>query len=101
MELCTGGELFDKIIDCVHFSEVEAANVMSQVLRGVTYMHSKRICHRDLKPENFLLCSDASVDKVGVKIIDFGISSDFPAPGDTLKSFVGSVYYAAPEVLAA
>lgn len=99
MELCTGGELFDKIIDCGHFTEVEGANIMHQVLRGVYYMHSKQIAHRDLKPENFLLCSDTSLDKVGVKIIDFGISSDFPAPGETLKSFVGSVYYAAPEVL--
>merc|ERR1719223_640895 len=72
---------------------------MEQVLRGVYYMHSKRICHRDLKPENFLLTSRTPLDKVGIKIIDFGISSNFPAEGQDLKSYVGSVYYVAPEVL--
>mmetsp|Transcript_4428 Transcript_4428/g.9727 ORF Transcript_4428/g.9727 Transcript_4428/m.9727 type:complete len:776 (+) Transcript_4428:3-2330(+) len=101
MELCTGGELFDRIVDDGAFTEVQAASVLKQILRGLFHMHSKQVCHRDLKPENFLLTCKEPLDKVGIKIIDFGISHDFPAAGETLRSKVGSSYYVAPEVLQA
>jgi len=101
MEIATGGELFDRIISDGAFVERQAATVMQHILRGLFYMHSKKICHRDLKPENFLLTSKEPVDKTGLKIIDFGIAHDFPEPGETLKSRVGSSYYVAPEVLQA
>merc|ERR1712176_536232 len=54
MELCTGGELFDRIIAVGHFTEKEAATVMQQIIRAIYYMHEKQVCHRDLKPENFI-----------------------------------------------
>ncbi|CAE7797603.1 CPK3, partial [Symbiodinium microadriaticum] len=46
MELCTGGELFDRIIELGHFTEVQAALVMQQMLRAVYYMHKNSFCHR-------------------------------------------------------
>jgi calcium-dependent protein kinase len=54
-ELCTGGELFDYIIEKKNFSEATAAHFMKQVLSAVIYCHRRCIVHRDLKPENLLL----------------------------------------------
>ena len=54
MELCTGGELFDRIIEVGQFTEKDAAIVVQQMLSAVFYMHKRQVCHRDLKPENFL-----------------------------------------------
>merc|ERR1719330_2253249 len=78
MEVCSGGELFDQIVDQGHFSEQDAAAVIQQVLKAVYYMHTQKISHRDLKPENFLL-RDKGVrirDNV-LKVIDFGIAHRF------------------------
>lgn len=70
LELCTGGELFDKIIDEGSFSEKKAAHILKQILAAIFYCHKHCIVHRDLKPENFLLGSkDADAP---LKVIDFG-----------------------------
>jgi calcium-dependent protein kinase len=54
LELCTGGELFEHIINSGHFTEKQAAIVMKDLFRAIYYMHSSHFAHRDLKPENFL-----------------------------------------------
>lgn len=46
IELCTGGELFDKIIEQGNFSEREASYVMKQLLGAVLYAHNHNIVHR-------------------------------------------------------
>jgi calcium-dependent protein kinase len=98
MEICSGGELFERIVRDGRFSEPQAAAVMQQVLRAICYMHKQGVAHRDLKPENFLLqTQDPIVDNV-VKIIDFGLSGKFEA-GTPMKTRAGSPYYVAPEVL--
>merc|ERR1719356_1767290 len=98
MELCTGGELFDRIIEAGHFTEGQAALLMQQIIRAVYYMHQNSICHRDLKPENFLFTSKDSIEKNTLKIIDFGLSCKF-GPGQTLTTKAGTPYYVAPQVL--
>jgi calcium-dependent protein kinase len=45
-ELCSGGELFDRITSYKHFSERMAADIMKQLLSAVVYCHNKRIVHR-------------------------------------------------------
>ena len=74
-ELCSGGELFDKIIEKEFFTEVEAAHVFKQIMMGVNYCNQQGIVHRDLKPENFLYESKAADSDI--KIIDFGLSKMF------------------------
>ena len=55
MELCVGGELFDRIIESGHSDEKGAAILMQQIIRAIFCMHVISVCHRDLMPENFLL----------------------------------------------
>lgn len=86
-ELCTGGELFDRLDEQpeYHYTEGECAKLVKQMLCAVRYLHSKgkyrtRICetsymccvvlttfslltgiiHRDLKLENFLFSSTSA-----------------------------------------
>jgi calcium-dependent protein kinase len=99
MELCSGGELFDRIIESGHFSEVQAATLMQQILRAMYYMHENHVCHRDLKPENFLFTTKESIDKSLLKIIDFGLSCKYE-PNQVLTTKAGTPYYVAPQVLA-
>lgn len=39
MELCDGGELFDRIIDKGHFSENEARTTFTQIIQALNYCH--------------------------------------------------------------
>ncbi|KAF5836831.1 kinase-like domain-containing protein [Dunaliella salina] len=96
MELCTGGELFDQIIQKGHFSEKDAADKMRCLLDFIAFAHSRNIIHRDLKPENILL-SDKTPSST-IKVIDFG-TSDFCLSGQRLSQKFGTPYYVAPEVL--
>ena len=52
MELCMGGELFDRLSKNGSFPEHVAAHLIKQMLSAISYCHSKGIVHRDLKPEN-------------------------------------------------
>lgn len=96
MELCTGGELFDRIVSRGHYSERTAAQIIKAVVEVVAHCHSMGVVHRDLKPENFLLSSAGNASEL--KAIDFGLSSFFQ-PNEYLSDIVGSAYYVAPEVL--
>mmetsp|Transcript_41600 Transcript_41600/g.75428 ORF Transcript_41600/g.75428 Transcript_41600/m.75428 type:complete len:511 (-) Transcript_41600:78-1610(-) len=99
MELCTGGELFDKIISMGSFTEVQAAVLMQQLLRAIFYMHSNCIAHRDLKPENFLFADQEPMENSTLKLIDFGLASRFEPGAALMKTKAGTPYYVAPQVL--
>jgi calcium-dependent protein kinase len=72
MEVCKGGELFDRIIAKGNYTEREAATIMRQIVNVVHVCHFMGVLHRDLKPENFLLASQD--DNATVKATDFGLS---------------------------
>ncbi|KAK4275457.1 hypothetical protein QN277_018537 [Acacia crassicarpa] len=96
MELCAGGELFDRIIAKGHYSERAAASICRQIVNVVHICHFMGVMHRDLKPENFLLSSKD--EKALLKATDFGLSV-FIEEGKVYRDIVGSAYYVAPEVL--
>ncbi|KAD5961586.1 hypothetical protein R6Q59_014750 [Mikania micrantha] len=96
MELCGGGELFERIAQKGHFSEQKAADLVRTIASVIEACHSLGVMHRDLKPENFLFV-DKDEDSP-LKAIDFGLSVFFK-PGETFTDVVGSPYYVAPEVL--
>lgn len=96
MELCSGGELFDRIVAQEKYREVEAAAVIRQLAQGLEALHKANIVHRDLKPENCLF-SNSGKDSP-LKIMDFGLSSveEFTDP---VVGLFGSIDYVSPEAL--
>ncbi|PPR82848.1 hypothetical protein GOBAR_AA37867 [Gossypium barbadense] len=72
MELCEGGELFDRIVQKGHYSEREAAKLIKTIVGVVEACHSLGVMHRDLKPENFLF--DTVEEDATLKATDFGLS---------------------------
>ncbi|CAI5508843.1 unnamed protein product [Closterium sp. Naga37s-1] len=96
MELCTGGELFERIIKKGHYSERQAAELTRTIAKVIEACHSLGVIHRDLKPENFLFANKS--ETADLKATDFGLSYFFK-PGEYLSDVVGSPYYVAPEVL--
>ena len=100
MELCTGGELFDRLADQKNakFTEPKAADLVSKMLSSLNYIHLRRVCHRDLKLENFIFEHPGS--DAEIKLIDFGLSKVYMENAANMKAVLGTSYYVAPEVLA-
>ncbi|XP_026054481.1 calcium/calmodulin-dependent protein kinase IGa [Carassius auratus] len=96
MELVSGGELFDRILDRGVYTEKDASCVIKQVLEAVSYLHQNSIVHRDLKPENLLYYSPDENAKI--MISDFGLSK--MADHGVMSTACGTPGYVAPEVLA-
>ncbi|KAF1885407.1 hypothetical protein Lal_00029296 [Lupinus albus] len=96
LELCSGGELFDRIVAQDRYTETEAAAVVRQIAAGLEAIHKVNIIHRDLKPENCLFL-DVKKDSP-LKIMDFGLSSveEFTDP---VVGLFGSIDYVSPEAL--
>ena len=99
-ELCTGGELFDKIIEVKNLTEKVAAIIMRQLLSAVAFCHSHGIIHRDLKPENILIETqqEKNNEYFHIKVIDFG-TCEMLQRNKMLKEQIGTSFYIAPEVL--
>uniref|UniRef100_A0A5F9D715 Calcium/calmodulin-dependent protein kinase type 1B n=1 Tax=Oryctolagus cuniculus TaxID=9986 RepID=A0A5F9D715_RABIT len=95
MELVTGGELFDRIMERGSYTEKDASHLVAQVLGAVSYLHSLGIVHRDLKPENLLYATPFEDSKIMVS--DFGLSKI--QAGNMLGTACGTPGYVAPELL--
>ena len=96
MELVTGGELFDRIVEKGSYTEKDASGLIRQVLEAVDYMHVQGVVHRDLKPENLLYYSPDEDSKI--MISDFGLSK--MEDSGIMATACGTPGYVAPEVLA-
>ncbi|XVF63631.1 hypothetical protein PTKIN_Ptkin09bG0102100 [Pterospermum kingtungense] len=96
MELCSGGELFDRIIAKGSYSERHAASICRQIVNAVHYCHLMGVIHRNIKPENIVLVSND--DDSPIKVIDFGLSL-FTVEDTMYEGIVGTAYYIAPEML--
>ncbi|KAI9811277.1 MAG: hypothetical protein M1832_000924 [Thelocarpon impressellum] len=89
-----GMDLFDYIELRVNMEEAECRSIFRQVAEAIYHLHTKAlVVHRDIKDENVVLDGDGNV-----KLIDFGSAAYIKnGPFDV---FVGTIDYAAPEVLA-
>lgn len=96
MELCTGGEVFKKILELKRFSEQNAAHLSKQMLKAIEYVHAAKIAHRDIKAENFMLVDDSASPRI--KMIDFGMACRFE-DGVYMTELCGSPHYLAPELI--
>ncbi|KAG7497437.1 calcium/calmodulin-dependent protein kinase type 1D [Solea senegalensis] len=97
MQLVSGGELFDRIVEKGFYTEKDASTLIRQVLDAVNYLHRMGIVHRDLKPENLLYFNP--LDESKIMISDFGLSK-MEGSGDVMSTACGTPGYVAPEVLA-
>ncbi|CAF2797406.1 unnamed protein product [Rotaria sp. Silwood2] len=96
MELITGGELFERVIDDDFILTERLCELyMMQICEGVNFMHSCNIIHLDMKPEN-VLCLNRNGHRI--KIIDFGLARKFD-PDRQLKVLFGTPEFVAPEVI--
>lgn len=87
--------MLDYIISHGRLKEKQARKFARQIASALDYCHRNSIVHRDLKIENILISKEGNI-----KIIDFGLSNLF-SPKSLLKTFCGSLYFAAPELLQA
>lgn len=98
LELCKGGELFDKMIQKKFLTEKEAASLLRVILNAVDYLHRNGIVHRDLKPSN-ILYADNTDRPESIRIIDFGFAKQLRDENGLLMTPCYTAHYAAPEVL--
>ncbi|KAK8246470.1 hypothetical protein HDK90DRAFT_471969 [Phyllosticta capitalensis] len=89
-----GMDLFDYIELRVNMDENECRKIFVQVAEALHHLHTKaKVVHRDIKDENVILDGEGNI-----KLIDFGSAAYIKnGPFDV---FVGTIDYAAPEVLA-
>jgi len=71
-----------------------ARYLFRKLLLAIEYCHSLRIVHRDLKMENVMITKNGDV-----KVIDFGLGNSYEGVAGLMKTFCGTLEYAAPEVL--
>ncbi|XP_046661140.1 obscurin isoform X2 [Homalodisca vitripennis] len=77
------------------YTEQTVANIVTQILDGLQYLHWRGYCHLDLQPDNVVM---ASVRSVEIKLVDFGAAQKVSKIGNVVKS-LGHPEYTAPEVL--
>ena len=98
MELVSGGELFERIVERDHYTEREARDLVRVLLGAIACCHDRGIAHRDIKPENMLLTSRD--DDWNIKLADFGFAKRVVEQDHVgLVTSCGSPTYVAPEIL--
>ncbi|KAF2833574.1 Pkinase-domain-containing protein [Ophiobolus disseminans] len=92
LEYCENGSLHSICKNFGKFPENLVALYMSQVLRGLQYLHEQGVIHRDIKGANILTTKEGNV-----KLADFGVATK--QSGLDQSSVVGTPYWMAPEVI--
>ncbi|XP_059385734.1 caM kinase-like vesicle-associated protein [Carassius carassius] len=94
LELATGREVFDWILDQGYYSERDTSNVIRQVMEAVAYLHSLKIVHRNLKLENLVYYNRLKHSKIVIS--DFHLAK---LEDGLIKEPCGTPEYLAPEVV--
>ena len=95
MEYLKGHDL-DKIITLkkyTGFDEKNMCQIIHQLLKALSFIHSKNIIHRDIKPENILFSNKRNYSSL--KLIDFGLATF----SNLDHKSVGTPFYMSPETI--
>ena len=92
MEFIEGKELKYRLFQKKDFSIEECINIVTGLLKALSYTHELKVIHRDIKPENIFLTNDGEV-----KIADFGIAHIENSELTTVGSVLGTPSYMSPE----
>lgn len=126
-EYLQGGELFQRISSKDYqLTEAKCRGFFRQILKGVEFIHTKRIIHLDLKPQNIVLVSPQNVTVIEedqlnesrsstssfrsrssfthtedrLKIIDFGLAKELGLYADRIPiTMCGTLEFMCPEVM--
>ena len=85
------GDTLYFLLEGGNLSAAKAKDIMLQLCRGLSGLHSLGAVHRDIKPENVILRGDEAV------LIDFDASRIVKAEHDADTVILGTVGFAAPE----
>ena len=95
LEYVENGSLQNVIRKFGSFSESLTAIYITQVLKGLEYLHVQGVLHRDIKAANILTTKEGMV-----KLADFGVATKLSADGLAgEQGVVGSPYWIAPEII--
>ena len=86
------GDLLGFIRKRGKISENSSKIIFKQLIKGLQYIHNKKIVHRDIKLDNILIDLTNTV-----KICDFGVSRILQK-GDIMYEHCGTPAYIAPEI---
>jgi calcium/calmodulin-dependent protein kinase I len=96
LDLLSGGELFQRVIDRRVFTEKDAANIIRPIIDAIRYCHDLDVAHRDLKLENIIY--ESKDDNAMIKITDFSLAKIIPDDVFAITA-CGTPGYVAPEIL--
>lgn len=98
MEYCAGGDLRQWLDELSgrqeHLSQSAVLSLFTQLLEGISYVHSHMVLHRDLKTSNLMLNGSRRYVKIG----DFGIARVLDNTAAVAVTMLGTPYYMSPEV---
>lgn len=98
LELLKGTDLFQHVSSRGTLDEVEAAQIMKDLLKCLDVMDQIGIAHRDIKPANLLMCDDNCGSGCKIKMADFGMAS-FVGVDNLVRGRCGTPGFVAPEIL--